>query len=351
MKLRFILILIISITWGFTACSTLGSTPTPTPAPTMTATPLPSETPTPTATPTPLTPLIVLLRPPESNVSLADPLEAALRQQAETASMRWQVRPSMNASDVGSDLHLLVALPGVINVLELVAAAPKAQFLAIGIPELTTAPNLTTVQLEDNRPDQLGFIAGFIASMLTPDYRSGMIGIAEDPAARAAYLGFLNGDTYYCGMCLQQYPPHYNYPLYVEAPAGASTADWLGNGEYLVNHEAETVFIYPGAGDDATLKRLIESGINLLGVELPAEDMRSNWIASLRSDPLPIILDLIPQLLNGQGGQTIIVPLQITDINDELFSPGRQHYANEVLADLLAGYTDTGVDPQTGELK
>jgi hypothetical protein len=355
LKTRLLFLIIILLTLA--ACTNAAPTPTPAPTrpPTATATPAPTATVTPTATPTALPPLIILLRPADAAAALADPLEAFLHDTAETAGMRWQVRPALTAKDVPAEAHLLVILPGagvdVAGVSAIAAAVPDARILCIGIPGLAAAANLTTVQLGSGRPDQLGFIAGFIAAMLTPDYRSGMVGLSDDAAAKAAYHGFLNGDTYYCGLCLQSYPPFYSYPLYVEAAANADATTWWGNGEFLKDHQAETVFIYPGAGDEAMLRQLAEQGIRLIGTQPPSEELRPAWVASLRTDPLPTILALIPQILAGQGGQEVTVPLQISDVNGELLSPGRLRYANEVLADLLAGFTDTGVDPLTGEIK
>jgi hypothetical protein len=42
-------------------------------------------------------------------------------------------------------------------------------------------------------------------------------------------------------------------------------------------------------------------------------------------------------------------PLGFTGTNPDLLSPGRQQLVETMLADLLAGFIDTGVDPQTGE--
>jgi len=326
------------------ACNAASNTPTATLPPADTATPAPTETPLPSITPTPLAPLIVFVRPSDADPALADPIENALHNEADARGMRWQVRPSLATDELMPELALLVALPGVENLAGLVAAAPDTQFLAVGISGLQSAPNLTTVQLNNDRPDQLGFMAGFIASMLTPDYRSGMVGLVDDPFAQAARQAFMNGDRYYCGLCLQAAPPFYDYPLYVEASPDAASVDWWGNAEYLHDHQAETVFVYPGAGDEAMLRQMVEAGIHLIGVEPPPDDLRSNWIVSLRSDPLPTVLGLIPQILDGQAGQVVVVPLQFTDINVDLFSPGRQMYANEILADLLAGYIDTGAE-------
>jgi hypothetical protein len=45
----------------------------------------------------------------------------------------------------------------------------------------------------------------------------------------------------------------------------------------------------------------------------------------------------------------VALPLTFLDVNPDLFSPGRQRYAQEVLTDLLAGFIDTQVDLATGE--
>ena len=49
------------------------------------------------------------------------------------------------------------------------------------------------------------------------------------------------------------------------------------------------------------------------------------------------------------GGQSLVVPVQFTQINPLLFTPGKQRLAEQVLADLQAGYIDTSVDLTTGE--
>jgi hypothetical protein len=73
--------------------------------------------------------------------------------------------------------------------------------------------------------------------------------------------------------------------------------------------------------------------------------LETHWIATLSADPLPQIRELLPELLSGQGGKVLSMPLQISYANPELFSTGRQNYAQIILDDLMAGYIDTGVIP------
>jgi hypothetical protein len=61
------------------------------------------------------------------------------------------------------------------------------------------------------------------------------------------------------------------------------------------------------------------------------------------------VRERVPELLSGSGGANVELPLAVTHRNDSLFSTGKQRLLEEILADLQAGYIDTGVDPQTGE--
>lgn len=232
------------------------------------------------------------------------------------------------------------------------ASAPKTHFLALGIPGLELTPNLTLIGAAGDRPDQQGFIAGVIAAMISADWRVGVISLSDTVEGRSARTGFLNGVEYFCGLCRPAHPPFYEYPLYIELPSTASTAEWQEVANYMVDHFAQTVYVYPGAGDESMLSVLAEAGVNIISSGEPPQATRSSWVLSLTTDPLPLIQSQVEGLLNGSissGGQTLVVPIQFTQINPALFTPGKQRLAEQILSDLQAGYIDAGVDLTTGE--
>jgi hypothetical protein len=320
---------------------------TPDSAATATLTPEPAPTITPTPTSPPL--LAVLLAAPGSDTALAGTLQTALNETITAAGLRWQVRQQLTPADLSPAVHLVVAIPPDPGLAALAAAAPQTQFLAVGIQGLEPAANLSIVGAQGPRPDQQGFIAGYIAAMLTPDWRVGAITLSDSADGRAARSGFLNGAIFFCGLCMQSYPPFYNYPRYFELPAGATSAEWQAAASHMIDYYVETVYIAPGAGDQVMLATLANAGINLIGSGVPAEAIRPNWVVSFSSDPLAQVQAVLPQILAGQGGQNLPLPLEFTQVNPELFSPGKQNLAAQVLADLLAGYIDPGVDLTTGE--
>jgi hypothetical protein len=322
--------------------------------PTLTASPslAPTVTPIPTLTPTPTPlPLTAVLLAPAGADDAKGRLQTALNDIVTAHGLRWQIRQQLSPQDLVPELRLVVAVPPDPGIAQLAAAAPDTQFLALGIPGLEAAPNLSVIDALGDRPDQQGFIAGVIAAMLAPDWRAGVISLSDTVDGRSARTGFLNGVEYFCGLCRPLHSPFYEYPLYFELPLTATSAEWQAAANYMVDHYAQAVYVYPGAGDEAMLSTLASAGVSIISSGEPPDAVSENWAVSLTIDPLPLIQSQVDGLLNGEisGGQSLVVPIQFTHINPSLFTPGKQQLAEQILSDLQAGYIDTAVDLTTGE--
>ncbi|OGO26710.1 MAG: hypothetical protein A2136_00695 [Chloroflexi bacterium RBG_16_54_11] len=345
-------VLIACLGWLLAACGAISptqvrSTLAPLPSLTATATLIPTVTPT----PTPLPPTAVLLAAPGANQVMVDTLQTALNDIVTGRGLRWQVRQELAMDDLTPTLRLVVAVSPAPGLAELAAKAPETQFLAIGFQGLEPTPNLTLVGAAGDRPDRQGFIAGVIAAMLAPDWRTGVISLSDTVAGRSARTGFLNGVKYFCGLCRQLHPPYYEYPLYFELPLTASSAEWQGAANYMVDHYALAVYVFPGAGDESMLSILVAEGVTIISSGAPPANASSSWALSLSADPLALIRDLVAGLLDGAitGGKSLAVPIQFTQVNPELFTPGKQRLAGEILTNLQNDKIDTSVDLTTGE--
>ena len=199
------------------------------------------------------------------------------------------------------------------------------------------------------RPDQQGFIAGVIAALITSDWRVGVLGPGDSAEARAARLGFLNGAVYFCGLCLPYHGPSVDYPLYQELPSGASVQEAQLAVQALSDQAVKTIYLPAGVLTAELVPILAQLKANLIGSGAPPAELAPQWAVTIQSDPLPGILEVLPLLLAGQGGHTRELALLLSDVNPDLLSEGRQARAQEILADLLDGYIDTGVDPLSGE--
>lgn len=332
------------------ACGTVIPTTKPTFTPSPSLTPTQTPIPTSTSTPTPQAPVAVLLAAPGADQDQVSTLQTALNDIVVQQGMRWQVRQQLTTNDLLPAVRLVVAIPPETGLAQLVAAAPETQFLALGIDGLEAAPNLTTLSAS-GRPDQQGFIAGVIAAMLSDDWRVGVISLSDTVEGRAARTGFLNGVVYFCGLCRPAHPPFYEYPLYIELPSTATSAEWQEVANYMVDHYVQTVYVYPGAGNENMLSILTGAKVNIISSGPPPEADQTSWVVSLTTDPMPLIQSQVAGLLDGTqtGGQSLVVPIQFTQINPLLFTPGKQRLVEQILTDLQAGFIDTSVDLTTGE--
>lgn len=295
--------------------------------------------------------MAVLLASPGADQAQVSSLQASLNDIITASGLRWQLRQRLATDDLVPALRLVVVVPPDPGLSELVVAAPGTQFLALGIPGLPTAPNLTIIGGETDQPDQQGYIAGVIAAMLSTDWRVGVISFSDTVDGRAARTGFLNGVVYFCGLCRPALPPFYEYPLYIELPSTATSVEWQEAANYMVDHNALTVYVYPKVGDEAMLSILAAGKVNIISSGEPPQSALSNWVVSLTTDSMSLIQKQVKSLLDGSvsTGQTLAVPIQFTQINPVLFSPGKQRLAEQVLSDLQAGFIDTSVDLSTGE--
>jgi hypothetical protein len=295
--------------------------------------------------------MAVLLATSGADQAYVNYLQTALNDIVTGSGLRWQVRQQLSLDDLIPALRLVVAIPPDPGLAQMAASAPETQFLALGIPGLQASPNLTSIGAQASRPDQQGFIAGVIAAMLSADWRVGVISLSDTVEGKAARTGFLNGVVYFCGLCRPAHPPFYAYPLIYELPSTATTVEWQEAANYMVDHEVQTVYVYPDAGDEAMLSILANAKVNIISSGEPPQSAQSNWVVSLTTDPLDLIQSQVEGLLDGtiSGGQSLVVPIQFTHINPALFTLGKQMMAEQILSDLQAGFIDTSVDLTTGE--
>jgi hypothetical protein len=346
----FAIFLVLSL--GIVACrSTASSSPTvaaQTVVPSVPAATLPAaESPTPSPTVAPSK--VVLLTLPGADPQLAATIEGTLADLAAQDGLTLETRTELTDLDLEPEVRLLAAIPPDPGMLNLAAANPQVTFLAVGIPGVEAAQNLSVIGSGGERPDQQGFLAGYLAAAVTPDWRVGAISRSDSAAGKAARNGFINGVIFFCGLCRPAYPPFVQYPVFYDLSEGASAADQQAAIDTLAKNAVKTVYVFPGAGDNTLLEGLAAAGMHIISGASPPAPLAASWIASLRLDVATAVRQIWPRLLAGEQALSMDVPLAITDTNTALFSVGRQRLVQKLLDDLLTGFVDTGVNPETGD--
>jgi len=324
---------------ALSACGLPGGTPT--------ATPTPTDTPTPSFTATPEVPLAILVIPADMPQAESSLYETTIYNLSQASNMRFQVLNTLGTGDLqllGPSLKVAIVFPPDPGLAALAAAAPQVQFLAVGIPNLPDAPNLSTLGATGQPIDKEAFLAGYMAAMLGQDSRIGIITLNDD-RGMLAEAAFTNGMHFYCGLCLVGFQPMYSYPVHVEIPTDTSQASYPAYGEPMNNYMAQVVYVYPEVATVDLLESLVQRNLAIIGETMPAKDLQSNWVASLKPDMLPAIQKIFPDLVAGKGGQIVASPLALADVNANLLSAGKQRLVQQVLDGLQDGTVSTGVTP------
>jgi len=287
--------------------------------------------------------MVILLVPEGADPALVEGVNSTLQEVVSQAGLELQNKSSLSPGQLGEHIQLVVAFPPIDNLQELVASAPGTKFLVIDTPGITASPNLVTINSIDGQPGQMGFMAGVISAIITEDWRVASITQSNNSTDQIIKQGFLNGVVYFCGLCRPTYPPFYTYPLSVEIPANATSAEKQALVDSLSDSYIKTVFVSPQAADEEMYKALSEADIHIISTGDPAPELKNDWVVSLSYDLSASLKQIVPALLEGKEVTTPPMPLVMTNINPSLFSPGRQALANKILEDLMAGYIDTGV--------
>jgi len=317
-----------------------GPKTTPTPQPT----PFP---PTDTPEPTLASPLAMLVLPADTPAGLSKEYQSTIYSLAEGSGYRFQVRNSLTPEQAASEpgLEIVIALPPDPGIAALAAAAPDVQFLAVNLPGVTAGGNVSAIGGGEAASDAGPFLAGYIAAMLSQDWRTGMIVEKDAQATPGIEAAFSNGAGFYCGICNPVAPPYYDYPLAVEMPADSTGGEAIAYGDYLVDHQANVVYIAPSVADASLINDLVSRGVLMIGETPPPQGAQSGWIATIQPDWLNAITEAWPKIVTGAGSFSQPSPLSLTDVNTDLLTLGKQRLAQETLDRLARGEIDTGAQP------
>ena len=318
---------------------------------TATSTPLPpTATANPTASPTTTTALAILVLPADMPQADKDSYQTLIYNLTQANGMRFQVLNALTTDDLalaGPGLKVVIAFPPDPGLAALTAAAPGVQFLAVGIPNLATAPNLSSIGANGFPVDQQAFLAGYIAGLVAPEWKVGILSQKDNPSGDIAVTAFTNGFVYYCGSCRNPlFPqPAGIYPVVVRIPSDAKPGTYTAYADLLTQNVVKVAYVYSAVATSDLLNYMSQNNLQLIGQTLPSETVRPNWIASIQPDAITAIKNIFPDLIAGKGGQVVPTPLILADVNSTLLTAGKLRLAQDVLAGLQNGTIGTGVNP------
>jgi len=307
--------------------------------PIATSTPVPTDTPIvpPTLTATPTLPLAILVLPADLDAETSNLYQKTVYDLAQASGFRFQVRNSLSPADVVEPgLQVVILLTPDPGVVQLAAAAPNVQFLAINIPGVTAGGNMSVLG-GNSQSDIAAFLAGYTASMITDDYRIGMLMPKDNNDAIRAFNAYVNGMRFQCGLCRPFYFFNWSFPQYLEISAEEDKNNYKAYADILIlQYKVSTIYIHPDIYTEDLVNYIGTTGTSMIGTVSP-EQHPAGWVMTIQPDVIQAIQNAWPQLVSGQGGVTVQSPLGLSDIDPILLSPGKQSRVQQTLDDLQAG--------------
>jgi hypothetical protein len=325
----------------FSACSSNAETQLP-----QTQEPSPTTIVLPTDTPTPLAPVGVFLTPDGSDPALAEELNTLIGSYLREEGLRYQVLNSLVEDDFDrEDYRIVVVLSPYPDLAVLAEDHPDTKFLAVGFNDIEPGSNLSVLQSGGEAFDVQGFIAGYIAAMITTDWRVGALSLQDNEDALAAREGFQVGVKYYCGLCNPKYAPmgiNYIYPKFIDLPVDATEEQVNANLDFLVDRAVNTFYIAPGVGTQNIYRTLVGYQKWIIGSGSDfQEEYKDYWVVSLEYDLVTSLQEVWLNFISAETGFVEAPPLQLTDINYDLISEGKVNLVYQILEDVSSGYIRT----------
>ncbi len=236
--------------------------------------------------------------------------------------------PALNP---GVQIVVLIGVPP--SAPDLVNTYPDIQFLLMGETDIAPGANVSTIGADGLPRHEQAFLAGYISALIASEWRVGKMMTESEPSELADT--FRRGTKFYCGLCRQAFPPFSDYPVIEIVENGGS-----GQGfQDLAGFSVDTVYVSEGV---LGLAEGIEEGealsIKVIGGAPPLGDRGSNWVVTIQFDLESPIKSVWSDLMDGNGGMDLPISFVLTDINDQLLSPGKFDHANQVISDVVEGF-------------
>ncbi len=272
--------------------------------------------------------------------SVDESLRSTLSELAQQSHLSLVETGQISSQDLTADTRLIVLFSEPANLKDLLDAAPQKRFLALTESSQAGAPNLISLKKTNLRPDQVDFLAGFIAASSTKDWRMGVISLENTTSERA----FTNGAVFFCGLCRPPFPPFEQYPLTATISGGAGNWQSAVDGMLAKGAELKTTYVAPGAESEALFTYLAGKDIQIISTQPMPQGLNDHWLVSLiQQDPSTSLKTMWASLISPDPATAIFPGAIFQNVNAAIFSSGRQRLAQNLIDDLENGVVSTGI--------
>jgi hypothetical protein len=261
-----------------------------------------------------------------------EPLTTLLSDFATANSLVFETRAKLDGDFNG--VRIGVMLDANDSLTSTASSNPETQFVGIWSTKIAPAGNLSVIL---NKPEDMAFMAGQLTTLVSEDWRSGGLLGTNSAAIEVISDAFVNGGNYVCGWCKPTYPPYLDYPVYQDI-SGKAGAEMTADVEVLSTSFVDVTFVSWAADVPEVIEALKTAEIAMIGENANSAEAR-RYAAILGFDARIALAEMLPKLLEGQGGQEAVSRVVLVMVNDEtLVTPGRQEMFNAAAEALQGGW-------------
>lgn len=300
-------------------------------------------------TPTSLPAMAILVAPADDPTGAElDPVLSGLSAEG---GLRFEHLQEIPSDLDGERINVAVIVGQMDDLTALTQSWPRVQFIAVGVTGLSSSANLTVVEPLTERTDDVGFLGGYMAALVSEDWRVASLSQPESTTGATTRIAFANGAEFLCGLCRPVFPPYPGFPLDYPTPTQGDPQAPQTTLAQIEQDRVEVIFLQPGLSDPDIVNGLTGMGVQLIGVGSPDPGQSAAWIATIDGDPAEAVRSVWSSALGGESGGTVRLPLRVSVYDPTKLTPGRLLQLQTMMDDLDRGYIDTGVDPLTGNPK
>ena len=341
MKKNLTLLFIVVLLMTLSACQTPTSDVMPTVSnegdlPTDTVEP--TDAPIPTATSIPET--IILYDPTDTAAGEIVSTREWLTNWAAEYGFLIDVKSQLSFGDIPKGTSVVVVFnENGVDVNALAQERPETNFVVKRESSLGNQPANVVTLVADSA--YLNFAAGYLSILIAPDWRLGALLPWDDEVSGAETLqAFSNGSAYHCGRCASTFMPVVLFPVTSSLPSTSAPETWMNEVLTLDNvNYLYTVYVAPEAASEQLYQQLVTQNVTVVGAKKPENIEGLLWAASINQDATAALIENWDAILNGTLAENeIIVPVVVTEVNDEYLSPGRLRLYDEMMNALVDGW-------------
>ena len=252
----------------------------------------------------------------------------------------FEVKSQLTSGDIPEGTKVVVVFnENGVDINALAQENPATIFVVKRESPMDDQPANVITLVEDSA--YLNFAAGYLSILIAPDWRLGALLPWDDELSGAETLqAFTNGSAYHCGRCASTYMPVVLFPVTSSLPSTSAPETWMDEIQTLDNvNYLYTVYVAPEAASEQLYQQLVTQNVTVVGAQKPENIDGLLWAASINQDTATALIENWDAILNGTlAEKAIIVPVVVTEVNDEYLSPGRMRLYDEMMDALVNGW-------------